>query len=145
MQTPSVWSRTVSLLAGMAAFLVTNGCGPELTTPADTNVSGEWFALGPSAGLSNLTIRLSQTPDGAITGTYVGIGTEGPQFCPPNPPCVTAGPLVGSNTVLHVFFELEHAGRFSGQLIDGQTLRGSMERINLLDPIEFVRVPGIGQ
>jgi hypothetical protein len=115
------------------------GCGPELTTPADTDVSGTWFAAGPSAGLTNVTVTLVQTPDGAITGTYSGTGTAGPQFCPATPPCSISGTLAGSNTVLQVFFELIDAGKFTGQLTDGPTLRGAMERTGLLDPIEFTR------
>lgn len=128
-------------LAFAYGLLLFSACGPELTEPADTDVTGTWFAAGPAAGLSNLTVRLIQAEAGAISGTYAGIGTEGPQFCPPTPPCVTEGPLIGSNTVFQVFFELEHAGQFTGQLVNGQTLRGAMARTGLLGAIEFVRVP----
>jgi hypothetical protein len=120
-------------------------CGPELTEPADTDVSGSWFAEGPSAGLTNLTITLTQTADGTITGTYSGTGTPGPQLCPPAPPCSISGTVAGSNTVLQVFFELEHAGKFTGQVTEGSTLRGAMERFERLDPIEFFPLAGIGQ
>jgi hypothetical protein len=128
-------------LAFTIALLVFSACGPELTEPADTDVTGTWVAAGPAAGLSNLTVRLIQTESGAISGTYEGIGTEGPQFCPPTPPCITAGPLLGSNTVLQVFIELENAWKNTRQIVGGQTLKGAMERTGLLGPIEFVRVP----
>ncbi|HEU4749373.1 MAG TPA: hypothetical protein VFS56_12830 [Gemmatimonadaceae bacterium] len=119
-------------------------CGPELTEPADTDVSGTWTASGPAAGLTNVTVDLTQTPDGAITGTYTATGSEGPQFCPPAPPCTVSGTLAGANTVLHVYFELEDAGKFTGQII-GPSLRGAMERTGLVGAIEFALVPNPGQ
>jgi hypothetical protein len=128
------WHTSVPIALVLAAAI---SCGPELTAPGDTNVSGSWFADGPSAGLTNVTITLTQTEDGTIMGTYSGTGTPGPQFCPPTPPCSISGTIAGSNTVLQVFFELEHAGKFTGQVTEGSTLRGAMQRIDRLDPIEF--------
>lgn len=128
-------------LVPFLALISISACGPELTEPADTDVSGTWTASGPAAGLTNVTAHLTQTPDGAITGTYTATGTQGPQFCPPAPPCSVAGTIAGANTVLQVYFELEHAGNFTGQIIGNSILRGAIERTNLVDAIEFDLVP----
>ena len=117
------------------------GCGPELTEPAEADVSGSWFAAGPAADLMDIRISLMQTANGAITGTYTATGPDGADFCPSVPPCSLAGDLTGSHTVLQVFFDLETAGRFTGQLTDGSVLRGALERGERADPVEFVAVP----
>jgi len=111
-----------------------------LTEPADVALSGIWFAAGPAGGLTDVTIQVSQTSDGAISGTYTANGTQGLQFCPGTPPCSIAGTVVGSNTVFQVFFEMEDAGKFTGQLIDGSVLRGAVERGGRVDPIEFLPI-----
>jgi len=136
------WARTaLQLILPCAGALA---CAPELTEPADFAISGTWFAAGPAGGLTDVTIQLSQATDGAISGTFTATGTPGLQFCPPTPPCSLTGPLAGSNTVFQVFFEMEHAGRFTGQLTEASALHGAVERAGRVDPIEFLPVV-IGQ
>ncbi|MFN2604588.1 MAG: hypothetical protein ABR582_17815, partial [Gemmatimonadaceae bacterium] len=60
-------------------------------------------------------------------------------FCSTNQPCNISGTISGTNTVLEVYFELKDAGQFSGQLIAGTRLKGSMARITAIDPLEFTR------
>jgi hypothetical protein len=120
------------------------GCGPELNSPASTNVSGTWFAAGPAGGLTNVTVIVNQTSDGTITGTYTATGTPDLQFCPASGPCAISGMIVnGTNTVFQVFFELRDAGQFTGQLIGGNILKGSMSRITATsgatNPIQFAK------
>jgi hypothetical protein len=115
-------------------------CGPELTTPAATDVSGAWTSPGPAAGLTDVSIQLDQSKDGSITGTYIATGRAPTQFCPAAQSCQISGAIAGTNTVLEVYFELKDAGQFSGQLIDGVRLRGSMARINSIGTLEFTRV-----
>ena len=122
-------------------FLVVGAaCGPELTTPAESDVTGTWFAAGPAAGLSDITVVLSQTEDGVVRGTYTATGTPELQFCPSTGPCSISGDLNGSNTVLQVFFYMTDAGTFGGQLEGPGSLKGAMSRISETSPVEFVRV-----
>ena len=118
-------------------------CGPELTEPSTTDVTGTWFAAGPAAGLTNIIVVLRQAEDGTLTGTYEATGTTGFQFCPVSGPCTVSGELTGSNTVLQVFFDLTDAGTFGGQLESGTSMRGAMSRTNQTDPITFVSVFGV--
>jgi len=127
-------------IAVLAGALATVGCGPELNSPASTDVSGTWFAPGPVAGLTNITVVLTQTPDGAIMGTYTATGTPNLQFCPFTGPCVISDIIInGTNTALQVFFELKDAGEFTGQLIDGNILKGSMSRIGAVGHVQFAK------
>jgi hypothetical protein len=127
-------------IAAVALAIATVSCGPELNSPASSDVSGTWFAPGPVAGLTNITVVLTQTPDGAITGTYTATGTPNLQFCPLSGPCVISGVIInGTNTVFQVFFELKDAGQFTGQLIDANILKGSMSRISATGHIQFAK------
>jgi len=131
-------SRAIGIGA-LAGAIVTVSCGPELTTPASTDVSGTWFAAGPAAGLTNVTMTLIQNSDGTISGTYTATGTPNLQFCPATGPCAISGTISGVNSVFQVFFELRDAGQFTGQLIDGSTLKGAMNRIDSTEPIQFAK------
>jgi hypothetical protein len=131
-------SRAIGI-AALAGAIVTVSCGPELTAPASTDVSGTWFAAGPAAGLTNVTMTLIQNSDGTISGTYTATGTPNLQFCPATGPCAISGTISGVNSVFQVFFELRDAGQFTGQLIDGSTLKGAMNRIGSTGPIQFAK------
>jgi len=126
-------------IAAIALASVTVSCGPPLTDPASSNVSGTWFAAGPAAGLTNITVNLTQGSDGIISGTYSATGDAALQLCPVPGPCALSGPISGANTVFQVFFKLEGAGEFSGQLIDANQLKGAMNRIDVTQPIEFAK------
>jgi hypothetical protein len=69
----------LGLTAVLVACINITGCGPALTTPGTTDVSGTWFAAGPAAGMSDITMVLTQTGDGHISGTFslnlIGDGT----------------------------------------------------------------------
>ncbi len=123
----------------LIACIGLSGCGPELTTPGNTDISGTWFAGGPAAGLTNVFITITQASDGSLSGVFTADGTQNLQFCPPAPPCTIGGTVTGSNTVLQVFFELKDAGTFTGQVIDVHTLKGAMSRASALDPVQFAR------
>ena len=132
-------SSTFTLLIACIGFF--SGCGPELTTPGDTDVSGTWFSAGPAAGMTNITMVLNQTPDGHVTGTFTATGTSGQQVCPTTGPCALSSTIDGANTVLQVNLELKNAGTFTGQIITTARLRGTMTRsANSL--VEFVRTSG---
>jgi hypothetical protein len=125
-------------IATIALVSVTVSCGPPLTDPATTNVSGTWFAAGPAAGFTNITVTLIQNPDGTISGTYSATSDPALQLCSPNP-CNISNTITGANTVFQVFLDLTGAAQFTGQLLQGDKLKGAMSRVDLTQPIEFTK------
>ena len=124
------------LLVGVGVLAVTS-CGPALTDPSSTDVSGIWVSPGPAAGMTNMSVNIVQASDGSITGTYTAIGTPGLQFCPATGTCAISGTVAGSNSVLQVFFSMSDAGSFTGQLIGGTELRGAMTRTSSTGAVQF--------
>jgi hypothetical protein len=141
---PTIAFRSTSIRSRgllLTALLVgTASCGPELTSSGSSDVTGTWSSPGPAAGLTAISIVLTQSADGSLSGTYHATGSPGTQFCPATGPCLISGTISGSNTVLQVFFELTDAGQFSGQVMDTGTLKGTMVRIGAAGPIVFTRV-----
>jgi len=125
-------------IAAVALVSVTVSCGPPLTDPATSNVSGTWFAAGPAAGFTNITVTLIQSPDGTISGTYSATSDPALQLCSPNP-CNISSTITGANTVFQVFLDLNGAAQFTGQLLQGGKLKGAMSRVDLTQPIEFTK------
>jgi hypothetical protein len=124
----------------LALGAVTLGsCGPSLTTPSSTDISGTWVSPGPAAGMTNMSITLSQGADGSLTGTYTAIGTDGLQFCPGSGPCAITSTVSGLNTVLQVTFYMLDAGTFTGQVIAPGTIKGAMSRISANEAVQFTR------
>ena len=135
--TPFPNKHTLLLLATSA--LAVASCGPALTTPSSTDISGTWVSPGPAAGMTNMSVTLTQAADGSLTGTYTAIGTDPLQFCPATPPCAISGTVSGVNTVLQVFFYMTDAGTFTGQAIGAGTIKGAMSRISTTEPVQFTR------
>ena len=119
--------------------LALGACGPPLTTPSSTDISGTWISPGPAAGMTNMSITIKQAADGSLTGTYTAIGTIPLQFCPAIPPCAISGTVSGINTVLQVYFYMSDAGTFTGQVSGPATLKGAMQRISTTEPVQFTR------
>ena len=127
-------------MAALAFAIAAIGCGPDLNAPASSNVSGTWFAPGPAAGFTNITVNLTQTPDGMISGTYTATSDPSLGLCPAGlVPCVVSSTLTGANTVFQVFLQLNGAGQFTGQLLGQTTLKGAMNRIDVTQAIEFTK------
>lgn len=132
--------RCAALIVALTGLLGAAFCGPELTDPADTNVSGTWHAAGPAAGMSNITMVLTQYPEGSIKGTFTAIGTSPDQKCPAPGPCALADTVRGANTVLQVNLDLTDAGTFTGQMVSATRMHGTMTSIeNAL--VDFDKVP----
>ena len=89
--------------------------------------------------MTNITVVLTQTSDGNISGTYTATGTPNVQFCPATGPCAISGTLTGLNTVFQVFLDLANAGQFTGQLITGTELKGAMDRNGNTGTIQFTK------
>ena len=135
--TPFPNKHTLLLLATSA--LAVASCGPALTTPSSTDISGTWVSPGPAAGMTNMSVTLTQAADGSLTGTYTAIGTDPLQFCPATPPCAISGTVSGVNTVLQVFFYMTDAGTFTGQVIGTGTIKGAMSRASTTEPVQLTR------
>jgi hypothetical protein len=123
----------------LLACIGLSACGPELTTPGRTDISGTWFAAGPASGLTSIYITVTQGTDGTITGVFTADGTPGQQPCPATGKCTIGGTANGSNTVLQVFIDLQNAGVFTGQVVDLSTMKGAMARGSQVQPVEFAR------
>ena len=127
------------LLLLAVAALGLGSCGPPLTTPSSIDISGTWVSPGPAAGMTNMSITLTQATDGSLTGTYTAIGTVPLQFCPATPPCAISSGVTGVNTVLQVFFYMQDAGTFTGQVIAPGVMKGAMQRISATDAVTFTK------
>jgi hypothetical protein len=119
--------------------LALGSCGPALTTPSSDNISGTWVSPGPAAGMTSMSVTLTQAADGSLTGTYTAIGTKPLQFCPATPPCAISSTVSGINTVLQVFFYMKDAGTFTGQVTAPGIMKGAMSRINTTQAVQFTR------
>jgi hypothetical protein len=130
-------SKPLLLLA--IGSLAIASCGPALTTPSSNDITGTWVSPGPAAGMTSMSLTLTQAADGSLTGTYSAIGTDPLQFCPATPPCAITSTVSGVNTVLQVFFYMKDAGTFTGQVTGPGTMKGAMARINTTEAVEFTR------
>jgi len=114
-------------------------CGPSLSEPADTNVSGDWRSTDIVPQLSEMSISIVQHEDGSITGQWSGKLSGPATSCPnlgPNP----TGPVSGANTVLGVHFSLVGEGEFQGQLLNLDSMRGSFQSCGSDFLITFSRI-----
>jgi hypothetical protein len=126
------------LLLALASLAIAD-CGPALTTPSSTDITGTWVSPGPAAGMTNMSITFTQAADGSLTGTYTAIGTDPFQFCPATPPCTISSTVSGENSVLQVFFYMKDAGTFTGQVTGPGIMKGAMARLNVTEPVQFTR------
>ena len=130
-----------AMVVALTSVLGASFCGPELTTPADTDVSGTWRSAGPAAGMSNITMILKQQSDGSIAGTFTATGTSPDQHCPTTGPCALSSTVKGANTVLQVNLDLKDAGTFTGQVVTPTRMHGTMTSMESA-LVDFDRGPG---
>ncbi|MCR4332896.1 MAG: hypothetical protein NUV34_09390 [Sulfuricaulis sp.] len=113
--------------AAIAAIVMAAlACGPELTTPSSTNISGTWTSSDIAAGVTDFVLVLSQASDGALTGSWSGRALEVNGACPAELGCAPANNIVGSNTVLQVYVDLIGLGAFTGQTESDVHFRGHL-------------------
>ncbi len=101
-------------------------CGPELTTPSSTNISGTWTSSDTAAGVTDFVLVLSQASDGALTGSWSGRALEVNGACPAELGCAPTNAIIGSNTVFQVFIDLIGLGKFTGQVESDAHFRGHL-------------------
>lgn len=130
----------------VAAAIVTaaTACGPELTTPSDTNITGAWASSDTAVGVTDFLLELSQASDGAITGTWSGRGVVVNGACATDLGCSPSNGVKGSNTVFQVHVDLLGAGAFTGQIETDSRIRGhlagSQLRFNRVGIIQGARL-----
>lgn len=122
----------VSLLAACVG-----SCGPELTQPSPLNISGQWTTSDQIGPLSDITVDITQHPDGTIGGSWSGAASPPDASCPPDLGAAPTGTVSGANTVLQVQLSLSGAGEFDGQATDNTTLQGSFESCGGSYPVKF--------
>jgi hypothetical protein len=113
-------------------------CGPELTEPASTNITGRWTSADLIGPLSDISMELTQAPDGGVQGEWAGVGSPPDPVCPPQLGSAPRGRVAGSNTVLELRLSLIGAGEFSGQ-VRGDEIKGSFASCNITYSITFSR------
>ena len=115
-------------------------CGPELTEPASTNVTGRWTSDDMIGPLSEMVMDLGQGTDGVVDGQWSGVSSTANPECPPELGLAPTGSVTGSNTVLELKLALLGAGDFNGQVRDETTLAGSFTSCGLIYSMTFIRV-----
>lgn len=110
-------------------------CGPELTTPGDTKVTGTWFTADTARGITDVRLDLQQEADGAISGSWSARGVETDGVCGTELGCAPTNSVTGSNTVFRIHIELKGVASFTGQLQDDGGIRGHLGE----EPMTFRR------
>lgn len=131
---PARWVQMILL------SLLAVACGPELDAPSSKNITGHWVSSDIIGALSALTVDVTQTADGKITGEWSGLFSTR-ATCPPGIGSNPTGPVNGFNTALLVRFSMLGAGDFEGQQVDSSTMRGGFVSCGHVFPIEFALQP----
>ncbi len=114
-------------------------CGPEPTEPANTSLAGTWSSTATFFGLSDIRMTIVQEPKGIVSGGWTAVATGPSGECAVGVSCAAFGNLIGLNLVAHVEIELLWAGKFEGNLIAPQKLRGVFIVQTGQDTITFVK------
>lgn len=128
-------ARALALLV----FGVVAACGPELTDPASTNISGTWVSPDTAALATDFRLQITQAADGEVVGAWFAKGVAVNGACPPALGCSPTNSIAGSNTVFQVFLDLVGLGLFTGQVESNGLIRGSLDGKR----ISFTRVPAV--
>lgn len=106
--------------------VVFSACGPELTDPSPTDISGAWASSDTAVGVTDFLLELSQGSDGAISGKWSARGVVVNGACPIELGCSPGNAVQGSNTVFQVHLDLLGAGAFTGQIENESRIRGHL-------------------
>ena len=126
-------------IALFAMVILTIGCAPEPTEPADTSLAGTWKANAHLFTMSNIRLEMIQEPQGIVSGMWYADGDGGLGGCLPATPCKTNGHLIGRNTVSQIELQLLGIGAFEGVLKESNTMRGAFLVLESFDTITFNR------
>jgi hypothetical protein len=112
-------------------------CGPELSEPNQLDISGRWTSTDAVGTVSNISLAITQNSDGTVGGNWSARFFPPDAACPPGLKPASTGPVNGTNTVLDVRLAILGVGDFSGQLIDRQTLKGSLLSCSVVYRVTF--------
>jgi hypothetical protein len=139
-----VSSQIVRRLSGLVcglACVTAFACGPELTDPADSNVTGVWTSADTVGGIYNVRLDLAQDESSGVTGRWSGQADSVNGQCPADTGCAPTNDVTGSNTVLQLHLEILGAGTFTGQVVTADAFRGNLARSGSNFSIRFTRQP----
>ena len=132
-------SRVFTAISALVLLALTGACGPELTEPASTDITGRWTSQNAVGPISEISMDLSQQSDGAVHGQWVGKSSVPNAVCPPDLGSNPTNVVTGSSTVLELHLSLLGAGDFDGQVTEN-ILTGSFVSCEKVYPITFSRV-----
>ena len=132
---------TMRLLFLFLTLAMLSACGPELNTPASTSLTGKWESPDAMSYFYNVKMDITQTPGGDLSGSWTSFLSGGHLSCPEGTFCSAANTVSGRNTVTGVSFEILGIGKFTGQLENGNTLRGDVYRFDGDFKVKFTKVP----
>lgn len=130
-----------TITCGLFVFVV-GACGPPLSEPSSVDASGDWSSRDQIGAVSNISLSLSQSVGGELTGTWAGTLSPPNATCPPNLGSPPGGSVSGTNTVLEVRFDIMGVGIFEGQIVDPSELRGSIQSCESIYALTFSRTTG---
>src|SRR5690242_11178696 len=114
-----------TLTAGLLVTAIL-GCGPPLSEPSSTSITGHWVSADQVGPLSDVQMDITQQADGTVQGNWSSSIFPPDPVCPPGLGSEPRGTVSGTNTVLEVRLSLVGAGDFQGQVDGTSTLRGSL-------------------
>ena len=129
------------LLLLFTAALSLSACGPELDTPASTSLTGKWQSPDSVSYFFNVKLDITQNPGGVLSGGWSSLLRGGNLSCPVGSTCPATNTLSGTNTVLGVSVEVLGIGTFTGQLENGNVLRGDISRFDGDFKVKFTKIP----
>lgn len=124
-----------------ATALTLAACGPDLNSPGSTSVTGKWQSTDSLSYFYNVKLNVTQTPGGDITGGWTSLIIGGHLSCPEGSTCPASNTVSGRNTVVSVAFEILGIGAFTGQLENGNVLRGDVNRFDGDFKVKFTKIP----
>jgi hypothetical protein len=116
-------------------------CGPDLNSPASTSLTGKWQSSDTASFFYNVKMDITQTPAGDVSGAWSSQLMGGHLSCPEGSTCSAANTVSGSNTVVGVSINLLGIGTFTGQLENGNVLRGDLDRFDGAFRVKFTKIP----
>ena len=128
----------MAALSTLLAILVT--CGPPLTEPSSHNISGQWISSDRIGPIYDISMDISQTPAGDVSGKWAGKASPSNAACPGGLGTNPTGPVSGTNKALGLNLAVVGAGDFQGQVISPTALRGSVYSCGVFYPIAFSAV-----
>lgn len=124
-----------------AAIVTLAACGPDLNSPSPTNVTGKWESPDNVSYFFNIKLDIVQAANGDITGGWVSDYRGGNLSCPFGSTCSTSNTVSGRNTVVGVSMEILGIGKFTGQLENGNVLKGDIARFDGDFRTQFTKKP----